>query len=240
MTKTDTNNCRLKFKFLDETDAERADFIRRTRTICIYADERPGIYSKSLAKVKLTTSNGRVIEDVFCVDAKGSKKGCIIGHAAHFVGFKNGETVTLDIDVASARDCVHWLSENDDPERKAFSHILKNTLDASDETREISALAQKTLETTKENLKKAQELSEIAHAEKESARRDRKVATVFGVVGFALGAILDIGMLEDKFGIFVPKEIILGLFAVSLLALLLARWFSARKRRKNRLYAINR
>jgi len=81
-------------------DADRLEFIRRTRTICIHASNRPkGIYSKNLVRVVVSCDggNGHRVEGVFCVDAAGSKVGHLVGHESHFKGIAQGSNVVVEI-----------------------------------------------------------------------------------------------------------------------------------------------
>lgn len=212
----------LRFKKLTDLGSERSDFVRRTRTICVYSDDRPEIASKSLVKVTVTSKCKNVVVDgVFCVDALGSKKGSFVGHPSHFQGLNDGDEITLTITPATANECVAWLESNDDPERKAFALILKNALQVSEETRNISKLAHETFETTKLNLDKAEQLSEIARRDKENSDKNRKLGIVYGAVGFILGALLDLGMLEEKFGFTIPTQGIGALFLVAVAVLII-------------------
>ena len=114
------------------TDQDQSTFIRKTRTICIYNADRPGIYAKSLVRIVASCAvSGNRIEGVFCGNAVGSKKGCLIGHASHFKGFAEGTEIDVDILPATPDDCVEWLEGNEDPERKALSHILNVALEGA-------------------------------------------------------------------------------------------------------------
>lgn len=114
------------------TDPKQLAFIRRTRTVCIYAADRPGIYSKNLVRiVAACAASGRRVEGVFCVDAVGSKIGHLIADTSHFKGFAEGAEIDIEILPATPDDCVEWLEGNEDPERKALAHILNVALEGA-------------------------------------------------------------------------------------------------------------
>ena len=198
------------------TDPEQLAFIRRTRTVCIYTADRPGIYSKNLVRIIASCSvNGRRFEGVFCVDAVGSKSGHLIGHTSHFKGFVEGAEIDIDILPATPDDCVEWLEGNEDPERKALGHILNVALEGAKGTRQLAALSE-------ENFKAAKH-------DRLVAAQDKKKGILYGLAGFIGGIILDVGMLEEKLGFEIPLAIVLGLFGLTILAILAALIYLPKK-----------
>ena len=220
----------LTFEKAKFEDKDRIEFIRRTKTLCIHYDNRKGISSKSLVKVIITQANGLIHEGVFCVDAQGSKKGKIIGHESSFNNLEDGEEVNVEIIAASSIDCVEWLIRNDDPERKAFGHILKTSIDASEETKRLSEIAKENLENSKHNIEKADSLAESAEVDRRSARLDRKKGVIYAISGFFLGALFDVGMLEEKFGTDIPVLVILVIFVFAILLAVVAPNLAALKK----------
>lgn len=164
------------------------DYIRRTKTICLWSRDRPNVKSKALARITIKTSN-EVKSDVFCVDALGSKAGHFTAHPSHFssLDLKENDKIQVEVREATAEECVSWLLENDDPERKAFGHMLDQSIDASQQA--------------KENLIQSR-LSE-ANAK---AYKDKSV--VYAAAAFIAGSLLDIGMIEDKFGFSVAPTVV--------------------------------
>ncbi len=197
-------------------DQDQSTFIRKTRTICIYNADRPGIYAKSLVRIVASCAvSGNRIEGVFCVNAVGSKKGCLIGHASQFKGFAEGAEIDVDILPATPDDCVEWLEGNEDPERKALSHILNVALEGAKGTRQLAALSEENFQAAKND--------------RLAAAQDKKKGILYGLAGFIGGIIFDVGMLEEKLGFKIPLEIVLGLFGLTILVILTALIFPRKK-----------
>ena len=161
------------------------DYIRRTKTVCLWSGDRPDVKSKALAKITIR-KGGEEISDIFCVDARGSKMGHFTAHPSHLksLGLKKDDKIQIEVTAATAEECSFWLLENDDPERKAFGLILKKSIDASQQA--------------KENLVQAR-LSEA------NAKTYKDRGVVYASAAFLAGSLLDIGMIEDKFGFTVPS-----------------------------------
>ncbi len=197
-------------------DPEQSAFIRKTRTVCIYTADRPGIYSKNLVRIAAScTVSGRRVEGVFCVDAVGSRRGHLIGHASHFKGFVEGADIDIDILPATPDDCVEWLEGNEDPERNALGHILNVALEGAKGTRQLAALSEENFQAAKHD--------------RLVAAQDKKKGILYGLAGFIGGIILDVGMLEEKLGFEIPLAIVLGLFGLTTIAILIALLFPRRK-----------
>ena len=220
----------LTFEEAKFEDKDRTEFIRRTKTICILHEYRKGIPSKSLVRAIITKANGSICEGVFCVDALGSSKGKIIGHKSHFSELEDGEKVNVEIIPASSNDCAEWLVSNADPERQAFGHILKTSIDASEETKRLSEIAKRNLENSKQNIEKADSLAESAEVDRRSARLDRKKGVIYAISGFFLGALFDVGMLEEKFGTDIPVLVILVIFVFAIVLAVVAPKLAALKK----------
>lgn len=198
------------------TDPKQLAFIRRTRTVCIYAADRPGIYSKNLVRIVAScTVSGRRVEGVFCVDAVGSKMGHLIADTSHFKGFAEGAEIDIEILPATPGDCVEWLEGNEDPERKALAHILNVALEGAKGTRQLAALSEENFQAAK--------------SDRLAAARDKRKGILYGLAGFIGGVIFDVGMLEEKLGFKIPLEIILGLFGLTIIAILTALIFPRNK-----------
>ena len=145
---------RLKYIPFPNGDADRLEFIRRTRTVCIHASNRPkGIYSKSLVRVVVSYDDGsrHRVEGVFCVDAFGSKMGHLVGHESHFKGIAQGSEVVVEITQATPQDCVEWLEGNDDPERKSLGQILNFALQGTEETKRLAAISEENFKAAKDD-----------------------------------------------------------------------------------------
>jgi hypothetical protein len=108
---------KLKYKNFPALDAERHDFVRRTRTVCVHSKDRPkGIYSKSIVRVVVRCENIiDPIQGVFCVDSLDSQTKHLVGHKAHFKDIPEGSEIDVEIFKATPQDCVEWLRGNDDP-----------------------------------------------------------------------------------------------------------------------------
>lgn len=200
----------LKYCEIKTSDKEKSNFIRRTRTVCIHASDRPkGIYSKNLVRIIVSyPTNDLAAEGVFCVDALGSKAGQLIGHPSHFKGIPNGSEVKVSILPATPGDCVKWLEGNDDPERKSLGKILNFALLGAEETNRLSAMSE-------ENFKEAKRDRLIAS-------QDKRKGIIYGIAGFLGGIIFDIGMIESKFGITIPTYIIIILTMIMLMSIFIA------------------
>ncbi len=205
-----------KLIYLPYSDTEQMDFVRRTRTVCIYNADRRGIYSKNLVRIvaSCNASNNR-IEGVFCVDAAGSRSGHLIGHASHFKGFAEGAEIDVEILPATPDDCVEWLEGNEDPERKVLGQILNFALEGAKGTKKLAALSEENFEAAKED--------------RLAAAQDKKKGILYGLAGFMGGIIFDVGMLEEKLGITIPLAVVVGLFALTILAILTALLFPRKK-----------
>ncbi|MEP1768237.1 MAG: hypothetical protein ABJJ53_16560 [Sulfitobacter sp.] len=178
------------------------DYIRRTKTVCLWNGDRPNVKSKALARITIKTSGGEK-SDIFCVDARGSKKGHLTAHPSHFksLGLEADDKVQVEVSEATAEECASWLLENADPERKAFGLILNKTIDASQQARE--------------NLDQARFSEAKAKAYKEKS-------VVYAAAAFIAGSLLDIGMIEDKFGLTVPPTVIVVVAIVAVILFLSA------------------
>lgn len=205
---------KLTFLTYPAADPEQLAFIRRTRTVCIYTADRPGIYAKNLVRI-VASSGDRRVEGVFCVDAVGSKSGHLIGHASHFNGFAEGAEIDIDIQPATPDDCVEWLDGNEDPERKALGHILDVALEGAKGTRQLAALSEENFQAAKQD--------------RIAAAQDKRKGILYGLAGFIGGIILDVGMLEEKLGFEIPLVLVLGLFGLTILAILAALIFPRKK-----------
>lgn len=186
-----------RFKSQSDDEALTEDFLFRTRTVCIHSSARPkDIRSKNLARLRITCrATGTVIDDVFCVDARGSRKNFIRGHAAHFRGIEDGAEIAMEITPASEADCIVWLRQNADPERQVFGQILAGATEARNQVAALTRAAQ-------ENFRAAEE-------ERALASLERKKGILYGTAGFLGGACLDLGLLEDKLGIVLPLWLML-------------------------------
>lgn len=205
---------KLTFLTYPAADPEQLAFIRRTRTVCIYTADRPGIYAKNLVRI-VASSGDRRVEGVFCVDAVGSKSGHLIGHASHFKGFAEGAEIDIEIQPATPDDCVEWLDGNEDPERKALGHILDVALEGAKGTRQLAALSEENFQAAKQD--------------RIAAAQDKRKGILYGLAGFIGGIILDVGMLEEKLGFEIPLVLVLGLFGLTILAILAALIFPRKK-----------
>ncbi len=205
---------KLTFLNYPAADPEQLAFIRRTRTVCIYTADRPGIYAKNLVRI-VASSGDRRVEGVFCVDAVGSRSGHLIGHASHFKGFAEGAEIDIDIQPATPDDCVEWLDGNEDPERKALGHILDVALEGAKGTRQLAALSEENFQAAKQD--------------RIAAAQDKRKGILYGLAGFIGGIILDVGMLEEKLGFEIPLVLVLGLFGLTILAILAALIFPRKK-----------
>ena len=205
---------KLTFLTYPAADPEQLAFIRRTRTVCIYTADRPGIYAKNLVRI-VASSGDRRVEGVFCVDAVGSRSGHLIGHASHFKGFAEGAEIDIDIQPATPDDCVEWLDGNEDPERKALGHILDVALEGAKGTRQLAALSEENFQAAKQD--------------RIAAAQDKRKGILYGLAGFIGGIILDVGMLEEKLGFEIPLVLVLGLFGLTILAILAALIFPRKK-----------
>ena len=205
---------KLTFLTYPAADPEQLAFIRRTRTVCIYTADRPGIYAKNLVRI-VASSGDRRVEGVFCVDAVGSRSGHLIGHVSHFKGFAEGAEIDIDIQPATPDDCVEWLDGNEDPERKALGHILDVALEGAKGTRQLAALSEENFQAAKQD--------------RIAAAQDKRKGILYGLAGFIGGIILDVGMLEEKLGFEIPLVLVLGLFGLTILAILAALIFPRKK-----------
>lgn len=179
------------------------EFIRRTKTVCLWAGDRPDIKSKAIAKITIK-ANGEEKSDIFCVDARGSKKGYLTAHPSHLMplSITQGQELEVSVCSATAEECAYWLFENDDPERKAFGLMLQEAIDAS--------------RGAKESLVQAR-LSE------ENAKAYKERGMVYAVAAFFAGSLLDVGMIESKFGFSIPVAAIVATAILSVLLFLGAR-----------------
>lgn len=214
-----------------EDHADFPEYVRRTRTICIYADDRPGIKSKDLVRVTVT-ANGTEKSGTFCVDAVGSKSGHLIASAKHLkeLGLAAKMRANVTIRQATAAECVDWLQANADPERQALGFMLGEAIDASASAKQAAleanyssqsavqaaAHARDAAEQSRSNYKKAL-LSE------QKAEIDRKKGYFYAFFAFILGAFLDVGMIEEKSGLNVPGWLIILLIVVALLGCCVAQ-----------------
>lgn len=205
---------KLTFLTYPAADPEQLAFIRRTRTVCIYTADRLGIYAKNLVRI-VASSGDRRVEGVFCVDAVGSRSGHLIGHASHFKGFAEGAEIDIDIQPATPDGCVEWLDGNEDPERKALGHILDVALEGAKGTRQLAALSEENFQAAKQD--------------RIAAAQDKRKGILYGLAGFIGGIILDVGMLEEKLGFEIPLVLVLGLFGLTILAILAALIFPRKK-----------
>lgn len=200
---------KLVFLPYPDTDPEQLAFIRRTRTVCIYTADRRGIYSKNLVRIVASCqATQNRVDDIFCVDAVGSKNGHLIGYASHFKGFAEGAEIDVEIHPATPDDCVKWLEGNEDPERKVLGQILNFALEGAKETRQLAALSEENFRAAKND--------------RFAAAQDKKKGILYGLAGFIGGIILDVGMLEEKLGLKLPLPLILGLFGLTIAAILAA------------------
>ena len=181
-------------------------YVRRTKTVCIYTSDRPGIRSKGLVRITAYRNGLEVGSEVFCVDARGSKAGHLTAHKNHLkaLGTTVEEVADFEVSEASAADCAAWLSENEDPERKAFGKILETSLDASRQATEASIRGRQNLDQ--------------AHLSEERAKIDKEKSYLYAIAAFVAGSLLDVGMIQEKFGIDIPKSVII---ASAILAVLL-------------------
>jgi hypothetical protein len=209
------------YKFTYHEEGERGEFVRRTRTICIHSEGRPGIGSKSIAKVKLRTKGGQECEGVFCVDALGSRSGEIIAHKSH-IPFANGTEVTLDIREATATECIEWLKKNDDPERKAFGHILETAVTTEAEAKRLQSLSVENLTLAEQTFRVASQTYEDARVAAIEARKDKAAGWFIGAAGFIFGALLDVGLIEEKTGYDIPIAFIIALCGLATALILTA------------------
>lgn len=214
-----------------ENNDDWADFIGRTKTVCIYSKDRPGIASKGLVRLAIKVRDKeKIITGVYCVDAKGSERGKFRAHPSHFPDLKRDDVIDLTIKAATAEDCVEWLQENTDPERKAFAHILRNSLSAVNESNQVRELTAENLKLAKENLRKSEESEERASKDRLIAAEDRRSGMALGILGFLLGALFDIGWLESKFEYYTPKWLVITLLIV--FTTLLMIWIKNRAKRR--------
>ncbi|MDQ0455142.1 hypothetical protein [Rhizobium paknamense] len=198
---------KVVFNAVKNEDEERYEYIRRTRTICMYPGDRPqGIYSKSLVKVKVANpQDDKTVEGVFCIDSKGSKKGQLLAHHSHFKGIAAGSVVDIDIKPAAPVDYVEWLQQNDDPERKALGEILNFALTGAEDAKTARTASEENLDA--------------AQRDRSVAAHDRQRGVFYGIAGFIGGIVFDIGMLEEKLGIKFPLVLIIMLFLIVVYAI---------------------
>jgi len=160
------------------------EFVRRTKTICLHYDDRRNLSSKDLAKITIT-ADGKKSSEVFCIDARGSKKGHLTAHPSHLksLNLRDNDKVHVEISEATAEECAIWLRENSDPERKAFGLMLSETISVNQKARENLAQVR---------------LSEA------NAKAYKDKSYVYATAAFIAGSLLDIGMIEEKFGYTLP------------------------------------
>ncbi len=190
------------------------DFAFRTRTISIYSRDRPAdVHSKDIVRLDVVRqSDGTRLSGVFCVDTVGSKSGQLRAHRAHLPELKEGDQVTVDIALASPAECAEWLRTNADPERKAMGMTLNTILSASQDVIDLTRVS-------KDNFGEARR-------DRELAEQSRRQGIWFALGGFLLGALLDLGLIEEKFNISLPPFALIVGFAVGAGILLYAhfRW----------------
>ena len=196
------------------------EFVRKTKSICIYADDRPNLRSKTLARITVKSAF-MTNSDVFCIEARGSKSGVLKADPSDLrrLGLKEGEKAEIDITEASAEDCEVWLKSNEDPERKAFGLMLGATLQALDQARLASEKAAGASEQAKQAALKSEDASKLAgeaamkatanldQAKKseENAKIDREKGVIYAIAAFVAGSLFDIGMIQEKFGLNIPR-----------------------------------
>jgi hypothetical protein len=125
---------------------------------------------------------------------------------------KEGDQVTVDIALASPAECAEWLRTNADPERKAMGMTLNTILSASQDVIDLTRVS-------KDNFGEARR-------DRELAEQSRRQGIWFALGGFLLGALLDLGLIEEKFNISLPPFALIVGFAVGAGILLYAhfRW----------------
>ncbi|NGO65879.1 hypothetical protein G6N76_19575 [Rhizobium daejeonense] len=221
MNKTQLNRliCR-KIENIESVE-DFPSYVRRTKTVCIYAKDRLGIRSKGLVRITAYRDGAQVGSGVFCVDARGSKSGHLTAHETHLkdMGIAAEEALDFEISEASAADCAAWLSDNEDPERKAFGKILETSLDASRQAAEASIRARQNLDQ--------------AHLSEERAKIDKEKSYIYAIAAFVAGSLLDVGMIQEKFAIDIPKSVIIISAALAVILFVFAAKIAAMFRKLN-------
>lgn len=206
-------------------------YVRRTCTICIYADDRPGIKSKDLVHITVV-ANGVQKSGTFCVDAIGSRSGHIIASSAHLreLGLVPRLKADVSIRLATAAECVAWLKANADPERQALGFMLAETIEASaaakkaaDEAKLSSEAAFRAADSAADAAGQARNNYMNAITSEHKAEVLRKRGYFYTFFAFIFGAFLDVGMIEEKFGFMVPSWSILLLIIVAVFGCVIAQ-----------------
>ena len=225
----------MKLTCQEVADHERyvdfPDEVRRTRTICIHSSNRPRIETKSLVHVTVT-HKGNVREGTYCVDARGSKIGHLIASETHLkeLGVRAGAEVEFTIRPATASESVSWLKDNAVPERKALAFMLDEAIKASSAAVQAANDAKISTQSAGEAAIKAESAAQIAKVNFDNALKaereaevQRKRGVIYAAAAFVAGALIDVGMIEEKFSVEVPWWFVLLLILVAVTACLVAR-----------------
>jgi hypothetical protein len=193
--------------------------LREERTLSLWSQDAEGvkfnIRSKSIQHVTIRRAphaeehiDETLIEGVYCIDRVGSKKGylitgcnTILGHLKEISEDNSRLKFEVTFRKPTGREVAEWLEGNFDPQRKALGAILGEMCAVTEEAKaEISEL----LKTTENNLSELRTLNRNMIREGRKAEQQRiegfkakKVGVVIAVSGFALGSLLDLGLLED-------------------------------------------
>ncbi len=202
----------------------------KERTLSLWSHDdnnnKIGIPSKAIRHVTLYTISDRVgdlgdvlAEGVYCIDRMGSKKGYIITGCNEILKATPKDTnIHVRFRDPCGREVADWLEQNFDPEKKATGAILGEMCAVTEQAKaEITSL----INTTNENLTELRTLhhriiEESRKSEKErlSGLKARKSGLMVAVAAFALGALLDIGLLEDHGIITLSNYEIIGLLII--------------------------
>lgn len=92
---------------------------------------------------------------------------------------------------------------------------LDVALEGAKGTRQLAALSEENFQAAKQD--------------RIAAAQDKRKGILYGLAGFIGGIILDVGMLEEKLGFEIPLVLVLGLFGLTILAILAALIFPRKK-----------